>query len=129
MNAYCTYCSACKDPDPRELPAIRRYLSRRITFVRETARTDGVEFLIFSGRFGLLSPEDRIPPYDHLLRQDEVGPMARRLATQLSEAGISELTFFARPLEEDADTGPYRKAMERACVLAGVDLVIRLLEE
>ena len=84
-KAYCTYCSRDKRKDPRLLQAIERYDNDRIRAAHKQALNDGVEFLILSGEYGVVSPSNHIPYYDHLLKREEVGALIERVTVQLQE--------------------------------------------
>ena len=56
VKAICTYCSKEKDKDPRILPAIERYRSKRIKLVSQKADTNKIQFVILSGRLALSDP-------------------------------------------------------------------------
>jgi len=120
MIAWCTYCSAEKRRDPAPLPAIERYLDRRIRRVAEGAGRAGAAFFILSGAYGLLEPQAPIPWYDHLLLDEEVEAMAERVAGQLAAAGVEELVFHTVGEDADPHTLPYRQVVERACAAADV---------
>src|SRR5437016_9960050 len=100
-KAYCTYCSRDKRKDPRLLQAIERYDNDRIRAAHKQALNDGVEFLILSGEYGVVSPSNHIPYYDHLLKREEVGALIERVTVQLQERQIRELVYFTKPWESD----------------------------
>ena len=128
MNqAYCTYCSSRKRQDLLPLCALDRYDSRRIRQIYGQACSRGVQFLIMSGAFGLLEPHDTIPNYDHLLQQDEVREMARRMAQQLKEKPVSELVFFTVDPAVDPLVQPYHNSLALACEAAGVLFRVEVL--
>lgn len=116
-----TTCCKEKDPAPEPLPAIRRYLSRRIAWVHAESQRQGIPLLILSGEYGLLRPEDKIHWYDHALQMEEVLTLVPRLVSQLKALGIREVTFYARPKNEPG-WAPYHAALEGACQAAGVEL-------
>jgi hypothetical protein len=126
MTVFCTYCSAEKDPSEGELPAIQRYLSPRIQSVYAAAKRLGLRFLILSGEFGILEPDDPIPYYDHLLLPSEVPEHAKRVADQLKDLDVKDMIFFTR---SDAAVKPYLECMKSACQIAGAELkFVTLLE-
>lgn len=115
MKIYCTYCSAHKDESVSLLPAIARYRSSRIVFISKLAKSEKIEFRIFSGRFGLLKPDDKIPYYDHLLLESEVVEHAQFISQQIEEAGITEIEFYMSSPEEDNKLFPYLNCIRLAC--------------
>ena len=72
MRYLCTICSKKKRLEAELMPARLRYLSSRISLLIEQSQISGIPLLILSGRYGLLSPDEQIPWYDHLLLEDEV---------------------------------------------------------
>jgi hypothetical protein len=126
--AWCTYCSAAKREDPGLLPAVERYLDRRIRDLAMRAADEGVLFLILSGKYGLLRPVDPIPWYDHLLAADEVEGTAGRVAVQLREFGVSSLRFHTVDRALDPQLEPYLKTIRAACDRADVAYELEIVE-
>jgi len=127
-TAFCTYCSAAKDEEPNSMPAIDRYFSQRIAKVSDAASQVGSDFLIFSGKFGLLKPADLIPFYDHLLVDEEVADMVPRVADQLktimADTGLQALLFFAHSLEDDPLLGPYLRCLQEAGLMVKCSVAV-----
>jgi len=122
MTVFCTYCSAEKDRSERELPAIQRYRSPRIKSVYAAAKSLGLEFLILSGKYGILEPSDPIPHYDHLLQSLEVSEHSKIVADQLEVLGVKDLIFFTRPDSVDENVKPYCECIKLASQKAGIEL-------
>ena len=122
MTAFCTYCSAEKDRSQGELPAIQRYRSPRINTVYSAALILGLDFLILSGEYGMLKPNDPIPYYAHLLIASEVPGHAKRVTDQLDAFGVKDLIFFTKSLEEDKNLKPYHDCIKSASQKAGTEL-------
>ena len=127
MIAWCTYCSAAKRNDPHPLPALERYLDARIHDLAARAAAAGAGFLILSGEYGFLRPEEPIPWYDHLLRGSEVAALAARAASQLERLGVAELVYHTVDAATDPQVVPYRETVARACALAGVGLDVEII--
>ena len=127
MKTYVTYCSAEKNREPGEMPAIERYLDARIHDVAARAETEGVRFLILSGEYGLLRPEDPIPWYDHLLMPDEVDEIAEVIGVQLRSQGVGEVVFVTVNPAEDPQVRAYLKAMALGCMKAGARMTLDTL--
>ncbi|MCI0695786.1 hypothetical protein L0337_27750 [candidate division KSB1 bacterium] len=124
MNAFCTYCSALKSMAPGNIPAIKRYQSLRIRKVCQAATELGLEFYILSGEFGLISPHQPIPFYDHLLRPEEVLVMVERVAKQLHEYGVAGLVYFTQPLTSSRELLPYYEVIKSACLRAALPFFV-----
>lgn len=127
IDYVCTSCTKRKRRDGRPLPAIDRYLSRRIKYVAAEGRKQGRPLLILSGEYGLLAPEDEIPWYDHPLLPNEVSSLASRVADQLGHRRARSVVFYAAPRTKPG-WEPYYEVIEEACAAAGVDLAIRRLD-
>lgn len=97
------------------LPAIQRYISKRIEYTYNLAKIDGVQFLILSGEFGLITEGTLIPYYDHLLLPDEVVSAMPLLVQQLIEQKVEELTFFCNDPETEPTIKPYIDLIQLAC--------------
>ena len=82
--------------------------------------------LILSGTYGLLGPAERIPWYDHLLRETEVHALTARVERQLRERGVTAVTFHARPRAAPG-WRPYYRVLEIACRRRGIPLVVETL--
>ncbi len=114
MKCLCTTCCKRKRRDAQPLPARKRYLSRRIRFVLQESRRLKTPLLILSGKYGLLTPEQKIPWYDRALLANEVESLSRKLVQQLSRREVSSVVFYARP-RKTAGWQPYYAALETAC--------------
>ncbi len=122
MKIFCTYCSADKRHDEALLPAITRYVDRRIDDVYAASNSIKIEFMILSGKYGLLNPSELIPYYDHLLQDSEVTDHSQLVAKQLASAGVTQVTYFTVTLADDPNVEPYLACVKEACLLEGIDL-------
>jgi hypothetical protein len=122
MITLCTYCSAAKSRSPGSIPAIDRYRSARIRSIHAAARESGLGFLILSGRFGLVAPDEPIPHYDHLLVAEEVAAHSIKVSGQMTALGVEELVFHTVPPATDPNVQPYLDCIEEAARRAGVEL-------
>jgi len=122
MTVFCTYCSAEKDRSQEELPAIQRYRSNRIQSVYGAAKSLGYKFLILSGRYGLLEPDDQIPYYDHLLQSSEVSEHTKTVADHLEALGVKEIIFFTKSFSDDENMKPYIDCIKGASRKVGIEL-------
>lgn len=127
--AYCTICCAEKDTSEGTLPAIERYLSDRIRKVAAQSIVDGVAFYIFSGKFGLITPDTEIEWYDYKLPAEEVQSMSEKLTTQLVAEDITSLRWFAPDPKDQSGWEPYESAMSQACLNADVEMTLARVED
>ena len=127
MEFICTICCKEKREDSISLPAIERYLSRRIEFVVAESRRHNKPMLILSGKYGLLLPDALIPWYDQALNQAAVSTLAARVAGQLRQHNVERLIFYglARTLPE---WEPYHEVLAIACRASEVELVVEVMQ-
>ena len=123
---YVTYCSAEKNPIEKEIKAIDRYRSERIDHVRALAKQDKADFMILSGKFGLLQPTDLIPNYDHLLKAFETTRLSKTVARQLKSFKGKSIVMHSHWMDRDIHVAPYIETMTDACEFAKLpfDLVV-----
>lgn len=122
-RAFVTYCSARKRPDAGLLPARERYDSERIREVARRAAAERARPLILSGRFGLLTGDEAIPWYDHLLTEAEVPDVAARAGAAIRALGVREIVWFSVGPRLDPRIAPYERAIRMAAAQARVALI------
>lgn len=127
MKILCSYCSAEKLEDDNPLPAVERYLSKRLRTLWRRGRAQGTPLHILSGEFGLLGAEEPIPWYDHLLRPDEAAPLAFGVAARLRELGVDAVEYHTASPVEHPQVRPYFAAIRAACEAAGASLHVVVL--
>lgn len=120
-KVYCTICSKDKRTDRGLLPAKERYISERIEEVEKRANESGLLFVILSGKYGLLRPDDKIPYYDHLLKSEEVESLSEIVKQQITDLDATEIVFYMKPKE---NWGPYFTVLEYATRTLGIKLSI-----
>lgn len=118
----CTICSRRKSKSPAPMPAYLRYQGPHVKIAKEIADKKGLDFVILSGKYGLISGDDKIPFYDYLLAEDAVDNLASKVAGKLDSLGVEELDFYAEPRE--GNWVPYYEVIERATEAAGVKLKV-----
>jgi len=121
MTIFCTYCSANKSLVKHDIPAIDRYVSKRIKSMSDSARQLYIKFMILSGKFGLIEEADPIPYYDVLLDPTRVETHSLIVSTQLRSAGVSKVVFMTSTHEVDHQVKPYVDCMRMACEHNEVD--------
>ena len=124
MKIICTYCSAEKHTVVGNVPAVSRYISKRIDWLARQAEKENRPLFILSGRYGIIPATYLIPYYDHLLTQKEVSAHAQKVASQIKEHGITHITFYTRSSQQDPYVAPYINCITQAAELAKVGLVI-----
>jgi hypothetical protein len=127
MEYLCTTCCKRKRRDEQPLPALERYLSRRIRFVWKESQRLNKPLLILSGKYGLLDPDGKIPWYDQTLRPALVDELAQKLVQQLRVRGVASVRFYALP-RQTSGWRPYYEALEKACAPLGVSLRYKTLK-
>ena len=126
MLTYCTYCSAEKETSIIKVPAIERYKSSRITAVNTLAKNEGVNFIILSGKYGILDIEQEIDYYDHLLIASEVEKHVQLVSAQLREKKVSKIIFYMNSLARDQHLKPYLDCITLAAAMSSVQLEIKV---
>lgn len=120
MNSViCTICCAEKKDSKEKLPAIDLYLSSRIRFAYKESQEKGVGFRIFSGKYGLLKPDQPIDWYDFQLTNETVSDIVPVMVSQIKEQAIEKVIFYARP-KSTPGWEAYYKALEQASKTTGI---------
>ena len=125
MIVYCTYCSAEKNNSKLLLPTIERYKSIRINTVFNLAKTEGLQFIILSGKYGILEAEQEIGYYDHLLMESEVKKHANLIAKQLKSKNITKIVFYMNSIARDKNLKSYLDCITIASAKSGAILEIK----
>ena len=120
----CTVCSRRKNEDPALMPAYLRYQGPHIQIAKAIADKEGFDFVILSGKYGLISGDKKIPYYDYLLIEDAVANLVGIVSKQLYELGVTELELYAEPRE--GNWIPYYEVIERATGVTGTKLTLSL---
>jgi hypothetical protein len=126
MEYLCTICCKRKRREPDPLPAIDRYISKRIQYVFAESKRLDLPFAILSGKYGLLDADDRIERYEHLLVPDDVATLAGRVVEQFAIRGATSVLFYARSPATDG-WAPYYSVLEEACTQQQIPLRVRPL--
>lgn len=128
MLAICTYCSADKNYSEAAMPAIRLYKSNRIIEVFEAAKKTNSIFLILSGKYGLVSPNEAIYYYDHLLKVEEIENHSDLIATQFKSRNITGIEFYMNSIERDPNLHAYVDCISKACDKASIMLQLKIVD-
>jgi hypothetical protein len=128
MEYFCTICSKEKRDDPGLLPAIERYLNKRIEYVHNESLNANKAMVIFSGRYGLLSPFELIPWYDQKLTIETFQEIVPTLSNQIQQMRITHIVFYCKP-KTDNDWYPYHIALEQSCISQHVLIAYHYLEK
>lgn len=127
MLAYCTYCSADKHYSETLIPAIQLYNSVRINKVYEAAKKSTIPFLILSGKYGIVSPNEKISYYDHLLKSSEIETHSDLIVMQITSMKITSIEFYTNSIKKDKNLQPYIDCITKACTKASIKL--KIIEE
>lgn len=125
MTVYATYCSASKVKTQSLVPAINLYQSKRIESVFQIAKKNNRQFIILSGKHGLLDPDDKILYYDHLLTSEEVKNHSSLVANQLEKKGITEILFYAGDVNRDINIQTYIDCISLATEQANISVEVK----
>ena len=119
MPLYVTYCSKDKSRDEERIPAISRYSSARIEKIRELAEKRDQKFAILSGKYGILQPQQKIPFYDKLLTDEDLGKTVPKVEKQLEELNPDQVVYFTK--EVSGQRIAYFELIRRACESIGTE--------
>ena len=114
MEYVCTSCCKDKRDDRELLPATQRYISERIDFVAKEGRRLAKPFIIFSGKYGLIDSDLKIPWYDKALVSEDVPGMVPIVKEQLIEKDVSRIIFYGRP-RTTLGWQPYYDVLDQSC--------------
>lgn len=126
MEVICTICSKNKKTDNYSIPAYQRYTSKRISLVKKISDQKELPFFILSGKFGFISALKKIPWYDHLLKDDEIDVLTRKVEDQIKTLKITKIYFFAKS-RKTPNWGTYYQTIEKAVSSTKTKLVINLI--
>ena len=124
---FCTICSKDKSNKPGLLEANERYISPRINYVIKIAARESAPMLILSGKYGLISPDKKIPFYDLLLKKSRVEELVTKVIKQCRKLKIGELIFYAKSRRKQG-WGPYYAVLEQASRRLKIDLKVIMLK-
>lgn len=114
ITLYLTYCSALKSNESIDLPAIDRYVSKRIDKVHELSQNTNSPFKILSGKFGLVGPFQLLPNYDFLLKEEMVNKLSLTITEQLNEMDIDQILYFTNSIAKESNVLPYLECLQLA---------------
>lgn len=126
MKHYCTTCCPEKSKEGSPIASIDRYLSPRIQAVYQKSKKEDVSMLIFSGKYGFIKPETKIPWYDKILKEEEVDKNTSKWTKQLLRYRVSALTCFLKPRSEEG-WNAYHQAIKAACRDAKIKLLVEVI--
>ena len=127
MLAYCTYCSAEKYYSKKAIPAFELYKSDRISKVIKSANAADAKFIILSGKYGIIGPNEELHYYDHLLLSSEIEVHSDLIASQIKSKNITEIVFFMKSVEKDRNLQPYLDCISKACAKSAISLKISVV--
>ncbi len=119
MKIICTICSKHKDESEDLLPARLRYTSSHIKAAEKIAEELKLPFFILSGKYGLISADEKIPNYDYYLEKSAIDSLAHTVKGQLQKYNVTELNFYT---EGKSSWIPYELALQKGSELASVIL-------
>jgi len=128
MKYLITICSKEKSKSKKLLPAIKRYLSSRISYVHKLSLETDAPMLILSGKYGLIKPSQNIPYYDQRLKEDQVNDLVQLMEKQLIDNKATEVTFYGQ-CKNEYGWAPYWQAIEQACKILDIKFDNVIVEE
>jgi hypothetical protein len=128
MKVYATYCSAEKVNTQHPVAAIELYKSQRIDHILWLAKQDDHQFVILSGKYGIVDTEEKIPYYDHLLTSHEVINHSSLVANQIKKKGITEVQFYVGDINRDKNILTYIECISFAALKANITLEVKVYQ-
>lgn len=120
MKYIITTCCKDKRLDEALLPSIDRYLDPRIKKVFNIAKKSGDGFLILSGKYGILKPEDPIPYYDQILLEENVPEIVDLVVPRFRELRVAEIIVYGKDASLDLGWIPYYSVLKKSCEKLGI---------
>lgn len=91
---FITHCCRRKSRKSGLLPAKQRYLAGYVNDVLKLSKSQAAGFLIFSGKFGFLKENGKIPYYDKLLTYSDFDSLNRVVDRQYKKYKFKKAVFF-----------------------------------
>lgn len=91
---FITHCCRRKSRKKGLLPARQRYLAGYVNEVLKLSKSQGLGFLILSGKFGFLKENAKIPYYDKLLTYPDFDSLNRVVDKQYKKYKFKKAVFF-----------------------------------
>ena len=83
-------------------------------------------FLILSGKYGVIYPNEEVSYYDHLLKSSEIENHSDLIASQIKSKKITSIEFFMSNIEKDRNLRAYVDCISKACAKASILLKIHI---
>ena len=113
MTLHITPGSRDKNRLRKNLEAIKKYDSERITQVKALTDQRNEEFAILSGKYGLIRPEEEIPFHDEMVREMNISELLTHVKNFLQSRDIDEVIYYSADFE--GESIPYLKLVKTAC--------------
>lgn len=127
MTLHITYCSKDKDRTRKNLSAIQRYDSDRISRIKALTEQKDEDFAILSGKYGLIGPEEEIPFYDELLHEKDIPQLITGVKNFLQSRDVGKVVYHTKKVE--GKRTPYYKLLKNACDTLEIELEKRKIED
>ncbi|UCG04488.1 MAG: hypothetical protein JSW11_10995 [Candidatus Heimdallarchaeota archaeon] len=86
-------CSATKDPEAKDIPAILRYSGEVFLILKSIISNSlwpqHIDLIIVSAKFGLLNPLDKIPYYDEALKMERISFLKKMIKAQVKTLDLT----------------------------------------
>lgn len=125
MKLHVTYCSKDKDRTRKNLPAIKRYNSNRINEINALAQKQDEKFAILSAKYGLIMPQEEIPFYDELMREQHIPQLITGVKNFIKTKNVEKVIYHTKEVE--GQRIPYFKLMKNACETLEIDFEKRMI--
>lgn len=113
MTLHITPGSRDKNRMRKNLEAIKKYDSERITQVKALADQRNEEFAILSGKYGFITPGEEIPFHDEMVREMNISELLTNVKNFLQSKEVDEVIYYSGDFE--GEMIPYFKLVKTAC--------------
>ncbi|MCD6422803.1 MAG: hypothetical protein J7L42_01615 [Elusimicrobia bacterium] len=128
VEFYITHCSARKSRKKEKIPALERYLAGYIKNIYGLSQKRKKGFLIFSGKFGFLEPQTKIPYYNKLLQYKDFQKLFNKTDKQYKKHRFKKSIFFHTDPAKDRNIKPYIDFMKEFARRNKVALICRVFK-
>ena len=108
------------------MPAHLRYKGSHVQIAKTIADKENMDLVILSGKYGIVSGEEKIPYYDYLLTEEDVSELVDKVKRQLRALEVTELDFYAE--RREGNWIPYYEVIEGATQQLNVKLKVIIIE-
>ena len=127
MTVHITPGSRDKNRARKNLEAIKRYDSERISKAQALATEKDEEFAILSGKYGIIGSEQEIPFHDEMVREMNISELLTHVKNFLQSKNIDEVIYYHADFQ--GERIPYLKLVKTACDTLDINFKNRTIDQ